>query len=113
MELLNIEFNTELLLTLVASVCTIVAAFIGYYLYIKRVIESQVPDAINGAEDTGKPGAEKFEEAVDTIYALIPLVVKPFITRTLVETLVQEVFDKMEAYAKKQVNNEQKTETEA
>jgi hypothetical protein len=84
--------------------CTVVAIFISYYLNIKRKIEAEVPGAINGAEDTGMSGAEKFEEAVNTIYALIPLAVRPFITRSLVETLVQEVFDKMEEYARKQLN---------
>jgi len=96
--------NWDVVLTIAASLCTLIAAFIGYYLYIKREIESRVPDAINGAEDTGMAGAEKFEEAVATIYALIPAVVKPFITRTLVEELVQSVFDKMEDYAKKQLD---------
>ena len=98
--------NWEILLTVLASICTVIALFISYYFYIKRKIESEVPGAINGAEDTGMSGAEKFEEAVDTIYALIPVAVRPFITRSLVETLVQEVFDKMEEYARKQVDKE-------
>jgi len=97
------EFNWELVLTIAASLCTVAALFISYYLYIKRRIEAEVPGAINGAEDTGMAGAEKFEEAVSTIYNLIPVVVRPFITRGLVETLVQEVFDKMEEYARKQL----------
>lgn len=96
--------NWEVVLTVFASMCTVVAIFISYYLNIKRKIEAEVPGAINGAEDTGMSGAEKFEEAVNTIYALIPLAVRPFITRSLVETLVQEVFDKMEEYARKQLN---------
>lgn len=104
--------NWEILLTVLASICTVIALFISYYFYIKKKIESEVPGAINGAEDTGMSGAEKFEEAVDTIYALIPIAVRPFITRVLVETLVQEVFDKMEEYARKQLDK--KTEpTEA
>ena len=100
------KFNVDTLLTILAGACTLAAAFIGYYLYIKRVIESQVPDAINGAENSGKPGCEKFQEAVDTVYSVIPVVVRPFLTRTLVETLVQEVFDKMEEYARKQLNKD-------
>ena len=101
------NFNWDVVLTILAGACTLLAAFIGYYLYIKRIIESEVPDAINGAEDTGKPGAEKFQEAVDTVYSVIPAVIRPFITRTLIETLVQEVFDKMEEYARKQLNKDQ------
>lgn len=100
------NINWEIVLTILTSICTVVAMFISYYLYIKRKIESEVPGAINGAEDTGMSGAEKFKEAVDTIYALIPVAVRPFITRSLVETLVQEVFDKMEEYARKQLDKE-------
>lgn len=105
------NINWEVVLTILAAICTVVAAFIGYYLHIKRRIEAEIPDAINGAEDTGKPGAEKFEEAVDTIYNLIPLVVKPFITRTLIEELVQKVFDKMAEYARKQLAKTESQET--
>lgn len=100
------NFNWEMLLTILASICTVVALFISYYFYIKRKIEAEVPGAINGAEDTGMSGSEKFTEAVDCIYSLVPVVVKPFITRNLVETLVQEVFDKMEEYARKQISEE-------
>lgn len=105
------NINWEVVLTVVAGLCTLAALFISYYLAIKRRVEAEVPGAINGAEDTGMCGEEKFREACDTLYAMIPIVVKPFITRTLVETLVQEVFDKMEEYARKQVNKEQKTDT--
>lgn len=100
------NINWEIVLTILASVCTVVAMFISYYLYIKRKIESEVPGAINGAEDTGMSGAEKFVEAVDTIYYMIPVVIRPFIPRSLVETVVQEVFDKMEEYARKQLSKE-------
>lgn len=100
------NINWEIVLTILAGICTVTALFISYYFYIKRKIEAEVPGAINGAEDTGMSGEEKFNEAVETIYSLIPVAVKPFITRNLVETLVQEVFDKMEEYARKQVNKE-------
>lgn len=107
---MEININWEIVLTILASLCTVVALFISYYFYIKRKIEAEVPGAINGAEDTGMSGEEKFKEAVDTIYGLIPVAVRPFITRSLVETLVQEVFDKMEEYARKQL---EKNEAEA
>ena len=97
------NINWEAVLTVAASVCTLLAMFISYYLNIKRKVEAEVPGAINGAEDTGMSGVEKFNEAVSTVYALIPIVVRPFITKQLVEALVQEVFDKMEDYARKQV----------
>lgn len=100
------NINWETVSAILMSVCTVVALFISYYFYIKRKIEAEVPGAINGAEDSDKNGEEKFNEVVTRIYELIPVAVRPFITRALVEVLVQEVFDKMEEYARKQLEKE-------
>lgn len=97
------NINWELLLTILAGLCTVVALFANYYLHIRKKIEAEIMGAINDAEDTGMSGAEKFNEAVDTIYSLIPAAVRPFITKDLVGVLVQSAFDKMEEYARKQL----------
>ena len=101
---MNIDWNV--VLTVFASILTVVATFFSYYLIIKRKIEAEIPGAINNAEDTLMAGAEKLKVAVDTLYSLIPTVVKPFITRDIIEALVQEVFDKMEDFARKQLEKE-------
>ena len=46
------NINWEYLLIVLSILCTIVAAVISYYLYIKKLIESNALDAINKAEDT-------------------------------------------------------------
>lgn len=96
--------NWEIILTILSCVCTLTAIIVGYYQYIKKKIEKEALDAINKAEDTDKVGEEKMKEAVETVYSILPAVVKPFISKQLVETLIQGVFDKVEEYAKKQLN---------
>ena len=39
-----------------------------------------------------------------TVYAVIPAIAKPFVSEVLVETIIQSVFDKVEEYARKQLN---------
>ena len=96
--------NWESILTILSCLCTVTAIIIGYYQYIKKKIEKEALDAINKAEDTDKVGEEKMKEAVDTVYSILPAVVKPFISKTLIETLIQSIFDKVEEYARKQIN---------
>ena len=42
-------------------------------------------------------------EAVETIYNSLPACVRPFISKDMIEIVVQDVFDKMEEYVRKQV----------
>lgn len=98
------NINWEYLLVILSTSCTVVAAVISYYLYVKKLIESNALDAINKAENTDLIAGEKMVEAVNTIYEMLPTVVKPFINKVLIETVIQGVFNKVEEYAKKQVD---------
>ena len=95
--------NWELILTIVSSVITVAAAILGYYQHIKKRIEQEALDAINKAEETDKIGAEKMQDAIKMVYGMIPAVAKPFISEEMVELVIQRVFDKVEDYARKQI----------
>lgn len=98
--------NWELILTIVSGVVTVLSVVLGYYQYIKKKIEQEALNAINKAEDTDKIGEEKMKEAVQTVYSLIPVVARPFISEKLVEMIIQNVFDKVEEYAHKQLEKD-------
>lgn len=98
--------NWELILTIVSGVVTVLSVVLGYYQYIKKKIEQEALNAINKAEDTDKVGQEKMKEAVQTVYSLIPVVARPFISEKLVEMIIQNVFDKVEEYAHKQLEKD-------
>jgi len=94
----------EYILTALSIICTLIAIVLGYYQFIKKKIEQDALDAINKAEDTDKIGEEKLKDAVETVYSLLPVVAKPFISEKLLEVVIQQVFDKVEEYAQKQLN---------
>lgn len=94
--------NWELILSIVSCLFTLAAIVISYYLAIRKKIEQEALNAINKAEDTDKLGEEKMQDAVEIVYDIIPAVAKPFISKKLIETIIQSVFDKVEEYARKQ-----------
>lgn len=95
--------NWELILTIVSSIIAVAAAILGYYQHIKKRIEQEALDAINKAEETDKIGAEKMQDAIKMVYDMIPDVARPFISEEMVELVIQRVFDKVEDYARKQI----------
>ena len=95
--------NWELILTIISSIITVAAAVLGYYQHIKKRLEEEALNAINKAEETDKIGAEKMQDAVKMVYDMIPAVARPFISEKMVELVIQGVFDKVEDYARKQI----------
>ncbi len=101
--------NTAEIINIVLGVLSVVVSFVGYYFYIKQKIAKAATEAVNDAEQDGKTGEEKKEIAVTQVYALIPAIYRPIIPRSVVEGIVQAAFDKIEEYAKKQVDKKAKT----
>lgn len=93
----------ELILTIVSPFITVSAAIVGYYQHIKKRLEQEALNAINKAEETDKIGTEKMQDAIEMVYDMIPVVAKPFISKKMVELVIQGVFDKVEDYARKQI----------
>ena len=97
------NFMTNQILTILFALLTIVVTIYSYYLSVRKKIEESALTAINDAEDLDAEGKEKMRVAVDTVYSLVPSVIKPFLNKQLVEVIIQSIFDKVEAYAKKQM----------
>lgn len=102
-------------------ITTILLIVAGYFItYFKKRVEiiEQAKAAINAAEqayeDVSKAGGKKMEFCVDYLYTLVPVALKPFITRDLIQKWVQMAFDSMAAFADKQLdkllNRQQETE---
>ncbi|WMJ85027.1 hypothetical protein ACS3UN_04150 [Oscillospiraceae bacterium LTW-04] len=67
--------------------------------YIARLID----EAEHVYKGVSKSGGEKFEWVVTTLYSMVPALLKPFITREVLEDLVQSTFDAMQQYAMIQI----------
>lgn len=98
--------------TVIVTILAIVCYFLSYYFSVKAKIYAATEDAVNEAEKTDKKAGEKMEFAVNQIYALVPAAFKPFITKAVIERIVQKAFDKIEEYAKKQVEDRKGVESE-
>lgn len=95
--------NTSQIINIVLGVLSVLITFVGYYFYIRGKAIKAAQKAVNDAEQDDKTGAEKLQIAVEQVYSLIPPILKPVITRTIITGIVQAAFDKIEAYAKKQI----------
>lgn len=85
-------------------VLTIISTLIGYYFKIKDKIQKEINGLINDAEDGTTAGIEKMNQVVDNLYSLVPVAYRGILNRAVLEKMVQKAFDKIEEYAKKQVN---------
>lgn len=107
------NMNWSYIISIVLGVLAAVASFVGYYFYIRSKLAKAATGAVNDAEKEDKTGAEKLQIAVDQVYALVPAILKTIISREIVQGLVQAAFDKIEEYAKKQLEKKaDKTTTE-
>lgn len=55
-------------------------------------------------KDVTKSGGEKFNWVVERLYGVLPSAIRPFIPKSLVESVVQSTFDAIEKYAKLQLD---------
>ena len=88
----------------VLGLLTLAALLIGYYFYIRSVLASVADGVIDDAEVPDKTGTEKFEQAVEQAYALVPMIFKSVITKKTVEKIVQKAFDRIKSFAEKERN---------
>ena len=92
------------ILNIVLIVLTIISTFIGYYFKIKEKILKEINGMINDAEDGTTIGSDKMQSVVDNLYKLVPAPYKGILKKNVLEKMVQMAFDKIEEYAKKQLN---------
>lgn len=100
--------DIKTILEILGYILSIILGGVALYIKGKKTITDNAVKYINEAEEGYKnlviAKGEKFDYVVDSIYGLIPKVVKPFITKELVAIIVQNVFDQMESYAVKQAD---------
>lgn len=93
---------TDYILTIIFALLAVLGLCLSYYFHVKAKIYAATENAVNNAEQDDKTAAEKMSLAVEQLYSIVPTALKPFITRKVLEKIVQAAFDKIEEYAKKQ-----------
>lgn len=99
----------EIVINILLAIATIAFAFISYYLEVKHKMQKEVNGLIDAAEETGEVGEDKMAMVVNKLYYdIVPAVLRPFLTKAVIEQIVQAAFDKVEAYAEKQAKKNSK-----
>ena len=104
--------STETIITVLQVGGYILLGGLSLYLKAKGNITSQIAskaatiiaEAENVYKDATKAGGAKMAYVVDKLYLLVPDIFKPFITRKVVESIVQAAFDGAESYAERQLD---------
>lgn len=96
----------EYILTIVFGVLFIAGTLVSYYFLIKGKIMRQINGEINKAEDLDVDGEKKMAEVVLQLKQMVPVILRPFITDALLESLVQVAFDGIKAFATKQAKKD-------
>lgn len=71
---------------------------------IQERVNSYIDDAEDAYADITKAGGQKREWVIDRLYELIPIGLKPFFSRELLEEIVQNAFDAIQSFASKQID---------
>ena len=96
------------ILTIIFSIVSIIATYISYYFSVRAKIQEAAETAIVDAEELDAIGQEKMAVAVEQVYSLVPIGLKPFFTRATIEQIIQYTFDRIEDYVF--VQNEKKNQ---
>ena len=93
-----------MIVEIILSVLTLVGICLSYYLMVRNKLTNNLPTVINIAEDSDLVAEEKMQLAITELNKLVPTVLKPFIPKSLLRKIIQNAFDKIEEYAKKQLS---------
>lgn len=93
---------------IILTVLLVIAGYLVEYFKTKTQLIEKAKTAINQAEqmyeDTTKAGGQKMMWVVNELYAITPAILKPFITKDLLQDWVQKAFNAMAVYATKQLD---------
>lgn len=67
---------------------------------LKSFANDYIAEAEKVYKDATKSGCTKMNYVIDRLYELVPVYMKPFFPRELVQAIVQNAFDKIEDYTK-------------
>lgn len=92
----------EIIINIILAVLSVAMTYIAFYFDTKRRVQEQVNNKIDMAEDTGEAGAAKMEMVVNSLYKIVPAILKPFLTKAVIQKIAQKAFDEIEKYAERQ-----------
>lgn len=99
----------SIILTILQVLLYVVLGGLAIWFKSNSKLKGEVAELINTAEDiyadSTKAGGEKFEWVVTSLYTLLPKAVQIVIPKSMVENIVQNIFDQMKDFAQKNLNS--------
>ena len=94
--------------SIIVTIGLVVLGFITSYIKTKSNVLSKITGFISKAEAvyknvTGK-GCEKHELVINWCWALVPVPLKPFITRDFIAHTIDTIFDEVKDYSEMQLD---------
>lgn len=103
------QFDVNTLINVLLLLLTIIAGAAASYFKANTKLQEKCSLFIAEAEETykdvTKAGGLKFTWVVDRLFHLVPAPLRLIITRSMIETIVQNTFDSIETYAKRQLDD--------
>lgn len=98
----------DTVLNIILIIGMIILGAIAAYYRANAKLKEKVAELIDQAEgmytDATKQGGKRFEWVVERLYSIIPAWLKPLLTQQAVGKIVQNVFDWMDSFAKRQAD---------
>ena len=95
----------ETLKIIIECVALIATLLIMGFLKLKETTELDIVRLIAEAEKLNRPGAEKMQWLVETVYDAMVPIAKAYFTRERIQKLAQMIFDYIRKYADKYHDN--------
>ena len=100
--------DVGIILNILQVILYIILGGLAIWFRTNDKLKTKVSDLINEAEgmftDTTKAGGQRFNWVVDSLYGLFPKAIQIIIPKAMVESIVQNVFDAMKDFAKKNLD---------
>ena len=95
------------ILGIAEAALAVIIYLVAFYYKRSAVLRGFIAELIKDAEEEfskqEKSGELKMNWVIDQLYAYVPVIFKPILTRSRLQELVQSVFDQIAAYADIQV----------
>lgn len=100
--------ETQYVIEILRLIITLLLGGLMLYFQANSKLKSKIAGLIAEAEalyrDTVKAGGQKHQYVTDKLHSMVPVYLKPVLTKELLSILVDNTFQSMERYAKQQLD---------
>lgn len=96
--------NLSDVLNVIFAVAIVIGGFVISYFKTNSKFKDKIAALVNYAESKFDDNEKKKQYVIDTIYDIVPVVLKPILNKTIIGMMVQSTFDSIKEYTRKQLD---------